>query len=135
MVVRLVHDEPKTQDLETKLSARLELSAEKGPLGVFNRIAPHVPQFSIANTVRQAARFGHNETVDALLNQSVSDIKTANDKGYNALSETSRGGYFEVVSLALEKGAGVGSTNHGNVRTLHRVIRRSTSLCRWNAYP
>lgn len=43
MVVRLVNDEPKTQDMETKLSARLELPAEKGPLGVFNRIDPHLP--------------------------------------------------------------------------------------------
>lgn len=110
MVVRLVNDEPKTEDLETKLSARLVLSAEKGHLGVVNRILPHVPQSSIANAVRQAA---HNENIDALLNQSVSDIKTANDQGYNALSEASRGGYLEVASSVLEKGADVGSTNNG----------------------
>lgn len=134
VVVRLVNDEPKTEDLETKLSAGPVLSAEKGHFGVVNRILPHVPQSSIANAVRQAARFGHNATVDALLNQSVSDIETANDQGCNALLETSRGGYLEVVSSLLEKGADVGSTNNDKVSALHLVRRRSTSPYRWNAY-
>lgn len=59
----------------------------------------------VARPLIEAARFGHDEVVTALL-IAKADVKTKNDEGKTALMLAAEGGHDETVRVLTQGGAG-----------------------------